>query len=453
MPLIFPTNPTPNQTYQSGSSATYQWNGSYWDTITPPTQIVLNATNAISSSYPAFILNSILYSPASSNYLGFQAGSGSTSANNSNFLGPNAGLNATNANNSNFIGNGAGQDARSANNSNFIGFAAGQNALSASYSTLLGFLAGASNIGTNNIIIGSGITLANGRRDSLNIGGLLFGTGSYLDTNTFGGGFSGSANGRIGINQPFPTFSLDVSGSGRYTNGLTITGSMILSGSTLITGSFAVSTGSGIEFQVLDNGVSIGNILTDRHAVTGSMFVSSSLTVSGSLNISGSLILNISGSITGSTINQPILVEAYNTSGQSIPNNSSVQITNWTNVFTQNAAQWNATAGTFTATRAGTYLVSLNVQYVASTGGLVGNQFNCAIAKNFQAISTAIMFVQNTTSISRNTGTCTAIINLAVGDVINLTTYQNSGGAVSLETGNTFLTTVAIQQIAGRIIN
>jgi hypothetical protein len=50
MPLSFPTNPTVNQTYQSGSSATYQWNGSYWQTTLPPTQTVLNAINATSAS-------------------------------------------------------------------------------------------------------------------------------------------------------------------------------------------------------------------------------------------------------------------------------------------------------------------------------------------------------------------------------------------------------------------
>jgi hypothetical protein len=36
MSLIFPSNPTLNQTYQTGSSATYRWNGTFWVVSTPP---------------------------------------------------------------------------------------------------------------------------------------------------------------------------------------------------------------------------------------------------------------------------------------------------------------------------------------------------------------------------------------------------------------------------------
>ena len=63
--------------------------------------------------------------------------------------------------------------------------------------------------------------------------------------------------------------SLDVSGSGRFTNGLTVTGS------------FTVHTGS-TEFQILDTGTKIGNSISDTHTVTGSLNVSGSSTISGS---------------------------------------------------------------------------------------------------------------------------------------------------------------------------
>jgi hypothetical protein len=46
MALSFPLNPTTGQTYQSGSSSTYQWNGTYWATILPPTQIFVTAQTA-----------------------------------------------------------------------------------------------------------------------------------------------------------------------------------------------------------------------------------------------------------------------------------------------------------------------------------------------------------------------------------------------------------------------
>jgi len=45
-----------------------------------------------------------------------------------------------------------------------------------------------------------------------------------------------------------------------------------------VSGSFTVVTGSSIEFQVINTGVKIGNIITDTHTVTGSLNVSGSIT-------------------------------------------------------------------------------------------------------------------------------------------------------------------------------
>lgn len=53
MPLVFPSA-SRGQTYQSGSSATYRWNGSFWETITTPASMTLNAvqvSSSISASY------------------------------------------------------------------------------------------------------------------------------------------------------------------------------------------------------------------------------------------------------------------------------------------------------------------------------------------------------------------------------------------------------------------
>jgi hypothetical protein len=55
-------------------------------------------------------------------------------------------------------------------------------------------------------------------------------------------------------------------------------GTTTISGSTTITGSLTVITGSNVEFQVLNTGVKIGNIITDIHNVTGSLRVSGSIT-------------------------------------------------------------------------------------------------------------------------------------------------------------------------------
>jgi hypothetical protein len=75
-----------------------------------------------------------------------------------------------------------------------------------------------------------------------------------------------SASGNVGIGTTLPAYKLDVSGSGNFTNGLTVTGSL------------TVITGSNIEFQVLNTGVRIGNLITDIHTVTGSLNVSGSIT-------------------------------------------------------------------------------------------------------------------------------------------------------------------------------
>ena len=202
------------------------------------------ATNAQSSN---FLGNGAGYQATnaqSSNFLGENAGFQAEFAESSNFLGTLAGYQAELAPYSNFLGNGAGYQATNAQSSNFLGNSAGRGAASASYSNLIGFQAGervfGDGIGFNNTIIGNNVTLENNRRDSINIGGIIFGTGSY--STITGNPFSGSANGRIGINQPLPQFNFDVSGSGRYTNGLVITGSLIapnITGSLFGTASWA----------------------------------------------------------------------------------------------------------------------------------------------------------------------------------------------------------------------
>jgi hypothetical protein len=76
------------------------------------------------------------------------------------------------------------------------------------------------------------------------------------------------ASGNVGIGTILPSAKLDVSGS------------------TVITGSLTVITGSNIEFQVLNTGVRIGNLITDVHTVTGSLGISGSVTAT---NFTGSL--------------------------------------------------------------------------------------------------------------------------------------------------------------------
>ena len=148
-------------------------------------------------------------SPATSNFSGTD----------SIFLGANAGSQATGATYSNFLGYQAGSGATNANNSNFLGYQAGYGATNASYSNLFGFNVGktftGNNLGSNNIIIGTNISLPNTTANAINIGGVLFGTGTYSTT---GGNplTATTASGKIGIQVVTPTSTLDVSGTTGY---------------------------------------------------------------------------------------------------------------------------------------------------------------------------------------------------------------------------------------------
>jgi hypothetical protein len=162
-----------------------------------------------------------------SNFMGNNAGYSATSASNSNFLGVEAGYLATDAFNSNFIGNQTGQGATGATNSNFIGRAAGQNAINAYDSNFIGYRAGfagstSDSVGSNNIIIGTNITLSAGTTNSLNIGNVLYGVNTYSTT---GGNpsITPQANGRIGIGVVTPQETLHVVGNTRIQGGLSAT--------------------------------------------------------------------------------------------------------------------------------------------------------------------------------------------------------------------------------------
>lgn len=207
--------------------------------------------NAVSSSYANFIgynAGNGATVAQQSNFIGRQAGQNAADAGNSNFIGTSAGQNATNALQSNFIGQAAGQGATYASVSNFVGYfagdqalyaeqsnfvgrSAGQGAVSASYSNLIGWQAGkkvsGAGIGANNIIIGTNITLENDRRDSINLGGVIFATGSYAYDPFSSDPYSGSMTlAKVGINNSLPQYTLDVSGSGNFEMDLIVSGTL-----------------------------------------------------------------------------------------------------------------------------------------------------------------------------------------------------------------------------------
>lgn len=169
-------------------------------------------------------------------FLGEGSGQAASSASYSCFMGYRAGNSSYWASHSVFIGNSAGFEAGNqyiasgSYNAVMIGQNAGAFQYQSNHSIFIGLNAGRSSdagwanfpLDRNNIIIGTNVTLANGTRDSINIAGLIFATGSYFSEEKYMGAydsfvtpslFSGSANGKVGINQPLPQYSLDVSGS------------------------------------------------------------------------------------------------------------------------------------------------------------------------------------------------------------------------------------------------
>jgi hypothetical protein len=154
-------------------------------------------------------------------FVGYQAGWSAANAYHSNFIGQAAGFQASGADRSNFIGSQAGDGATNARFSNFIGFSAGYGQTAASYSNVFGYRAGYTNtLGSNNIIIGTNITFENNRKDSINLGGVIFATGSH--SNTLSSPFAGAVtDGKVGINISLPQAALHVSGAAILTNTFT----------------------------------------------------------------------------------------------------------------------------------------------------------------------------------------------------------------------------------------
>lgn len=265
-------------------------------------------------------------SASRSNFLGGFTGRLATNASDSNFLGYSAGDQASAASNSNFLGYQAGFRATSASNSNFIGRLAGQYAASASFSTLIGHQVGfettatpSNSIGSNNIIIGTNITLAAQQRDSINLGGIIFATGSYATTT--GNPFSGSMpSSRVGIATTTPQYTLDVNGSGNFTSNLIATGSILgqnatLSGEGRLTiyntyGSplLTLSRPSGQAFTNFYNGDDAGtpnridSYNTSYLEINNSTQLRLSTVGQSRLNVnqSGTVTVNPTGSLTGS---------------------------------------------------------------------------------------------------------------------------------------------------------
>lgn len=182
-----------------------------------------NATNASASNFIGEAAGQDAINSYQSNFLGSEAGLEADSAYNSNFVGIQAGMQAYNANNSNMFGSYSGKNATNARYSNMFGSNTGVLADSARYCNLFGYNAGLSDgfssIDSNNIIIGTNISLPKATANSINIGGVLFGTGTH-GTTTGSPKKTAHSGGKIGILTVSPTQELHVTGNTRITGAI-----------------------------------------------------------------------------------------------------------------------------------------------------------------------------------------------------------------------------------------
>ena len=152
-----------------------------------------------------------------SNFFGDYAGYGAKNSEHSNFIGEQSGYYATGGTYSNFIGYQAGYSSKYITNSNFIGQGTGNGATGATFSNLFGYRTGYSftnnQLGSNNIIIGTNISLPNATANAINIGGVLFGTGTYSATGASSPSITAISGGKIGIGVVTPLETLHVNGS------------------------------------------------------------------------------------------------------------------------------------------------------------------------------------------------------------------------------------------------
>jgi hypothetical protein len=128
-------------------------------------------------------------------------------------------------------------------------------------------------------------------------------------------------------------------------------------------------------------------------------------------------------------------------------------VTGWTNYTSQNSAEWNATAGTFTATKAGTYLVSAALTLGLTAAAGFGDQARVEIHKNGVAVAVGANYSETGNAIPRGTMNANAIIPLLIGDIITIRVFQSMQPTTlfNIAIAGAF-NTVTIQEIPSKII-
>ena len=245
------------------------------------------------------------YQPSNSNFFGVSAGQSSYNPQYSNFFGVSAGQGSFAPRYSNFLGYQAGLSAYQSDNSNFLGQNAGSGSQYGKCSNFFGYQVGSGLTGSNNIIIGTNITLPNSTYNAINLGNVLFGINTYS-------GITGTPNadptidGKIGIGVVTPLEKLHVDGNTR------VDGDLLLFKNGNRTLTLQATAFGGTEIKLLPNStngytrINVGNTNAPLDFQMNSSTVMT-LTQAGNLGIgatpSAGTKLLVNGSVSATTYN------------------------------------------------------------------------------------------------------------------------------------------------------
>jgi len=145
---------------------------------------------------------------------------------------------------------------------------------------------------------------------------------------------------------------------------------------------------------------------------------------------------------------QSTYIKANKALQQFVLNDNPVQVINFTNIVTQNAAEWNAGDGVFTATKSGIYRVTFSLQLESGTWS-AGNQLVSRILKNGTQVDSASYFLPASYTGFMSTIIAHSMISVIPGDTIAPGAYHLSGALRTIQPGQN--TSIIIEELPIRI--
>jgi len=158
----------------------------------------------------------------------------------------------------------------------------------------------------------------------------------------------------------------------------------------------------------------------------------------GGINTAATASVLVGGQATYLTVGKNGIAQTLNT--------STARLTNWdAPVVSINAGEWNGTTGLFTATKPGTYLVTVQLQTTIAAWS-AGQGIAVIVTKNATGIALGNALMPATVTTFCNPANATGVVTLAVGDTLSI--FANAG--ISVNTNNSG-TTMTIQEIPTRL--